>query len=669
MSDLNHEKESLLYILEKIDQSIPGDVYILPSEWNEKNRILTSEFSPKPGILSFDESPYWREVIDCLAEGTTTKEVGVMKGAQLGATQIIIEGYMGYRIDVAPCPILYTSADKELAEENMQSRIDAMIKTTNIGKKIKPTTIKKNSRKTGDTKKQKEFAGGFITAMGVKNPGKLRQRGYKVLLADEIDEYAKDLKGQGSSISLLDARTQAFAIDSKKLYVSTPTNAGNSNIEAVFEQGTKEYYEVPCPHCGHYQKLDLGDGKGAGLHFERDEEKILIPESVYYQCENGCRIEEHQKKKMMMKGRWIATQRPKKQGLRTFQLSSLYSNFMSWLDVVEKFLQCKDNKAKLKAFTNTVLGLPFREIVKPINVSNIQSTKRDYKPLSIPNGLAESDGNGKICVITCGVDVNGQFSEAEGWLAVEIKGHCLGGQTYSIAKGQIYGNTEPGGGAWKALERIILSPIKSDDGIDYYVNLTAVDVGFKPDAGYYFQANVPRVVCVAGDNIRRKNSRIYFKTATAKGERYTLDTVFYKNGIANSLNKKWKKTDFEQPSNFMNYPLERKLGGFEGFDFAELGVFVAGFGYDDDYYKCFKAEIPVIEKEDESSESGEVVAWQKIHTRSPNHFWDCIVYNFAALDIFVNEVTFKYFKIKKADKGMIFKLINEILIRDKKHWH
>lgn len=670
MNDLQYERDSLLHIFDKIDSTIPEDIYVLPSEWNEKNRILTSEFTDKPGLVSYDESPFWREVVDCLAEGSETSEVAAMKAGQLGATTMILEAYIAYRIAVAPCPILYTSADNELAEENMQSRIDAMIKTTNLGTKIKPTTIKKGSRKTGDTKKQKEFAGGFITAMGLNNPGKLRQRGFKVLLADEIDEYSKNLKGQGSAISLLDARTQAFSRDSKKLKISTPTNANNSNIETIFNQGTKEYYQVPCPHCGKMQKLELGDGAGAGLHFERDEEKILIPGSVYYQCENGCRIEEHEKKKMLIAGKWVATQRARKKSLRSFQLSAIYSNFMTWQDIIEKFLEAKDNKEKLKVFTNTVLGEPFREIVQTINVSNVKSMKRPYAPYTIPNAISQKDGNGKIAVITCGVDVNGQFNEADGWLAVEIKGHCLGGQTYSIAKGQIFGDTEPGGNAWKALERIILSPIKSDCGeIDYYVNLTAVDVGFKPDSGYYFQANVPRVVCVAGDNIRQKFSRIHFKTQTAKGERYTIDTVYYKNFIANNLNKKWKTTDFEQPSNYMNFPEDRKNGGFEGFDFVDLAVVCAGYGYDDEYYKCLKAEIPVIEKEDESQEEGEIVAWKKIHTRSPNHFWDCMVYNYSALDIFINEITYKYLKIKKADKNTVFRVIIEALETQKMHWH
>jgi len=668
--ELQYEKESINHIFKKIKENIPEDVYTLPSEWNEKNRILTPEFTDKPGIVSYNESPFWREVVDCLAEGAETSEIGVMKGGQIGATTMILEAYIAYRIAVAPCPMLYTSADNELAEENMQSRIDAMIKTTNLGKKIKPGTVKKGSRKTGDTKKQKEFAGGFITAMGLNNPGKLRQRGFKVLLADEIDEYSKNLKGQGSAISLLDARTQAFARDSKKMKISTPTNANNSNIETIFNLGTKEYYQVPCPHCGEFQKLELGDGKNAGLRFERDEEKILISDSVYYQCVNGCRIEEHEKKKMLIKGKWVATQKPRKKGLRSFQLSTIYSNFMTWEDVIQKFLEAKDNKEKLKVFTNTVLGEPFLEIVKPINISNVKSMLREYAPYTIPNNIAEKDGNGKIAVITCGVDVNGNYNEAGGWLAVEIKGHCLGGQTYSVAKGQVYGNTEEGGSAWKALERITQTPIMSDCGeIEYFVNLTAVDVGFKPDSGYYFQANVPRVVCVAGDNIRRKNSRIHFKTMTAKGERYTLDTVYYKNFIANALNKRWKKTDFEQPANFMNFPSERKNGGFEGFDFTDLAVIVAGYGYDDEYFKCLKAEIPVIEKEDEKDEAGQIVAWKKIHTRSPNHFWDCMVYNYAALDIFINEITYKYLKIKKADKNMVFRVIIETLEKQKIHWH
>lgn len=668
IEDLEFQKDCLEWFFQKVEKSIPQDVYILPSQWNEKNRILTREYSDYAGVFSYDLTPFWREVIDCLAAQSETSEVAIMKGAQMGATVAVLEAYLGYLIDISPCPILYTSADNEQAQDNMSQRIDAMIKTTNIAYKIKPTTIKKNSRKTGDTKREKEFPGGFITAMGVKNPGKIRQKGYKVLLMDEIDEYAKDLKGQGSAISLLDARTQAFSVGSKKIKISTPTNAGNSNIEKAYNDGTKENYNVPCPHCGTFQVLELGGDSTPGIKFSRDENKQLIPGSVYYQCVNGCRIEEHQKKQMLMKGKWIATAKPKRKNVRSFQISSLYSNFLTWEKIIEKFLNSKDNKNELKVFTNNVLGLPFKEIVQPIKISNIQSMKRPYDPLTIPNKMAEADGNGKIIVLTCGVDVNGDYNKPDGWLAVEIKGHCQNGQTYSIAKGQVFGNTDEAGSAWKALEQIVRAPIKSDDGIDYFINLTAVDIGFKPLSGFYFASCVPRVVCVAGDNIHRKRSRIFFKTRTAKGDRYTLDTVYYKNNLAASLNRQWIKTDYEQPPGYLNFPDSREKGGFEGFNFENLMVIIAGLGYDEDYYKCFKAEIPVIEKDDPESEFGEVVSWQKIHTRSPNHFWDCNVYNFAALDIFVQEVTEKYFGIKKADKGTIFKLILKTLEQGK-HWH
>jgi len=369
-----------------------------------------------------------------------------------------------------------------------------------------------------------------------------------------------------------------------------------------------------------------------------------------------------------MKGHWTATQKPKRKNIRSFQIGSQYSNFMSWAKVIEEFLKSKGDKNKLKVFSNNVLGLPFKEIVKPINISNIKNMKRPYTPLTVPNIMAEADGNGKIIVLTCGVDVNGDYRKQDGWLAVEIKGHCIGGQTYSIAKGQVFGNTDEAGSAWKALEHIITNPIKSDDGIDYFVNLTTIDVGFKPASGYHFASVVPRSVCVAGDNIKRKRSRIFFKTRTAKGDRYTLDTVFYKNSLANALNRKWYKTSEEQPPGFLNFPEDRENGGFEKYALQDIGVIIAGKGYDEDYYKCFKAEIPVVEKDDPEAEFGQVVAWQKIHTRSPNHFWDCNVYNFAALDIFVQEIIKQYFDIKKADKGMVFKLM-ERKLAEGKHWH
>ena len=662
LKKLEIEITNIDFVFKTMLATIPEDINILPSEWNEQNRILTRDFSAKPGRLSFNNSPFWKEIIDNLAPTNPTREVVVMKGNQLGFTQIVLEGFLGYTIDKFPQPVLYVSADRDLAQENMASRIDAMISTAGLSDKIKPSIVKKKRNKTGDTKNRKEFYGGFISALGAKNANKLRQVGFSVVLADEVDTYSKDLQGQGSTISLIRRRTDAFSKIRKILWGSTPLIKGASNIEDLFHEGDQRYYYVPCPICGKMQKLVWGDGKGAGIRFERDGGGRLVLDSVHYQCENGCKIKETQKYNMLLKGKWIAEGKASREGTKSYHISALYSNFLQWSDIINEWIDCGEDKNKLRVFYNNVLAQTWAEEVKTIKYQKVMQNIRNYKPGIVPNKMAIEDGNGRIVLITAAVDVNGIYEKPDGWFAFEVKGHCENGQTYSIMKAEINGTIEPMGGAWLALKYILEQPIKSDDGLTYKIDLTGVDVGFKPESGYWFANFCDRVIPLVGRNTPSKNDNIFQKRKVPKGVRWAIDTIYYKNLVVDYVKKQWGRRPQEQPFGFMNFPDSKQRGGLESTEFEkQFGVTITGYGYNDRYFKSFGSEAPIIEKTDPNNENGKVVGWKKRNSRSLTHFWDVTVYNFAVRDIFLNVIGSEVLGLKNADPQGVLAFLSEYL--------
>ena len=423
-------------VFQNIYEIVPMEVYKKPSEWAEENRILTREFTSSPGRLSFDKSPYLKEPLDCLSPDSPVREIAFMKGSQLGFTQMIIENFIGYTIDIYPRSILYVSADKELAEMNMSTRIDKLIETSNLQGKIRASVIKKSNKKTGDTKKMKEFAGGVLYAFGANNANKARQFNAAIGLFDEIDGWVLDASGQGDPVTLFRKRTDAYSKDRKLVYISTPLDLETSRINSLFKQGDQRYYFVPCPYCGEFQILKWGDDdkNGPGLKFEKNSKGIVEQSSIHYQCVNGCKINMYQKFEMLKKGEWRPTAEPKKNNFRSYHLSAIYSNFFNWDELINDWVKVGGNQKKLKAFVNNNLGECWHQDVKTIKSKKLLRNSRPYAPGIIPNKIAEKDGNGKIVLLTAAVDVNGQYDKAEGWFAIELKGHCRNGQTYSIAK-------------------------------------------------------------------------------------------------------------------------------------------------------------------------------------------------------------------------------------------
>jgi phage terminase large subunit GpA-like protein len=61
---------------------------MLPSEYAEKNRILGSDISSLQGPFNYNYTPYLREVVDTLSPYHPARVVAVMKGAQIGYSEV-----------------------------------------------------------------------------------------------------------------------------------------------------------------------------------------------------------------------------------------------------------------------------------------------------------------------------------------------------------------------------------------------------------------------------------------------------------------------------------------------------------------------------------------------------------------------------------------------------
>src|SRR5699024_2227059 len=158
--------------------------------------------------------------------------------------------------------------------------------------------INNKSRYAGNTIMKKNFPGGQLTIVGANAPTDLRGRPIKILLADEVDAYPPSAGKEGDPLKLAEKR-QATFWDYKTVLTSTPTTKSTSRIREEYELSTQEEWELPCPHCGHYQALvwdnvvyDAENWPAGGAQ---------------YRCEEcGCVDKEYSWKKQSVRGRWVA---------------------------------------------------------------------------------------------------------------------------------------------------------------------------------------------------------------------------------------------------------------------------------------------------------------------------------------------------------------------------
>lgn len=468
------------------------------SEWAEQKRILPKGLTSMPGPFRWEVTPYLREIADCFSESSPIQKVAVMKGARVGLTVGVAESWIGYVIDAAPGPMMFISGDKETAEAAVEVRLDRMILSAGLAHKIFAQAKKTHGKKTGDTKSKKEFAGGFLLALGPNVGAKLRSFGIRYLIFDEIDAYPQELQDEGDPIMLAERRTDEFERLRKILYISTPLIEQTSRIKPLFLSGDQRYYYVPCKHCGHMQRLIWRDKNGAyRLKYEQDELGRLIWVSVHYECEKcGGHWKNSDKAWFLERGEWRPTAIPEEPNFRSYHISSLYSpvGMRSWGSIIREWIKTKNDPIKLRPFVNTVLGETWVERGEAPSYEKIMLRRDAYTSGSLPE-------EAQAFFLTAAADIQKDRIE------VEILAWGKDKESWSVAYLILPGNTDYADNeVWELLADVLTSK-HAGMGIE----IALIDCGYITPVVHTFCEKYQNVHPCHGSNIVAKMGRIFIR--------------------------------------------------------------------------------------------------------------------------------------------------------------
>ena len=135
----------------------------------EENRSMSSDVSAFVGKFKYDTTPYLREIVDRLKPDDPTKRIAIIKGAQLGFSTGILESGIGWIIDQAPAPIILAARDEGLVKMMMASKIEQMIDSTGIRKKIRASSIRARNSSTGDTALEKAILWRYTSSVSLSS--------------------------------------------------------------------------------------------------------------------------------------------------------------------------------------------------------------------------------------------------------------------------------------------------------------------------------------------------------------------------------------------------------------------------------------------------------------------------------------------------------------------
>lgn len=437
----------------------PAD--IKPSEFAAQYRFLSSESSASPGRYVLERTEYARGILDALYE-PGIDEMVVMSSAQVAKTTIL-ENLVSYFAVVDPGPILVVLPTLTFAESFSRDRLAPMIRDTPA---LRAVFSESRSRAPGSTMMRKSFRGGQVTITTSNSPASLASRPIRYLLFDEVDIY--EILPDGDVVTLASKRTTAYSGSSKIAYFSTPTLAGTSRIERLYQQSDRRRYFVP-HRCGVEVELLWENLKWreADVRFAPDGTRLRSAEDAWFECSKcGARIDDRERNEMVRHGRWRATAPTENRA--GFWIWQGYSPFRTAKQTANEWLAALGHPAQEQAVKNTVRAETWRVQgqAPPWEQLYARSVGK-LKPEKIPRD---------VLVITAGVDVQDDRVEMQfvGW----GRGRRSWLLDYAVIPGAPADLSNPASALHKRLAAEIGRTWEHERGPRVAIAMTAIDDGF-----------------------------------------------------------------------------------------------------------------------------------------------------------------------------------------------
>ena len=639
MLDINEVGKD--WLLEEVENLTDHIDRVRPSDFNEANRYLPESVTALPGYIRYSVNPYMLEILNCFDVDSPIREVNVKKGVQVTYTTLLESGLLYYMAQVKTLPVMFLTADKELALARIENNVIPMIDQSGYSHIIRSSDVT-NKRKTGKTKDALQWeGGGYLVPFGARNADKMRSFSIAVMLKDELDAWPDTVGKNGDPDVLSDARCSGYWERRKIFRGSTPLLKGMSKIEKAYLRGDQRQYYVRCKRCGYAQVLRWKAQKKGGFNWEVEDGSLVL-ESVRYCCKNCNEPHyEHDKDKLFSPeygAEWRPTAKSVEPYIRSYHIPAFLSpvGLQPWYKCVSEYLSAFDQEHKkvidisrFQTFYNNILAEPFEMMGSKVRFVSVSAHRRPiYRFGSIPNKYAKENSASPILFLVCCVDVHRSN------LAISVFGCCRDVRCYLIdyfrleAKEQREDCGESDHPHWQKLRELIEEKIyTADDGKRYGIAITLIDAGYRNDTVVKFCSDYSSgVYPILGRDRPAKNQTIKefaeFKTQLG-GQGFRILVDHYKDRLAPILRRNWvENTEPQKPYHF-NAPV----------DCTDTQL----------------KELTVETRRKKTDERGIVSYYWHRPGNARNELWDLLVYFSAAVDIMAFNVCIRHFELETVD--------------------
>tara|TARA_R110000803_G_scaffold107227_3_gene175391 strand:- start:3922 stop:5748 length:1827 start_codon:yes stop_codon:yes gene_type:complete len=366
------------------------------AQWADAERIEPPE-SPMPGRWRTDHTPYFRPILEACSD-SRTRQITAITASQLGKTASIMS-IIGHRFGDGPrVPALFVLPTQSMAGSMSAERVARLLRDC-------PMLDEIHAKGKSNSKFEKWIGGVPLRFGWAGSATTLAAHPCGLVLIDELDRMGRDTGGEGDPVTLAKARTKNYP-QPLVFATSSPTIEDASPIQALFDQGSSEIYEWPCPHCGDFHRP-----LSAYLSWPDGCTPDVAEAEAFYACPHcGGVIAEKDRQAMIHGGRFRVYQRtadgdyePSDEPVKDYRHRSFWvSGFVSpWTPFSQMARElCEGYRTRqpeiIQAKLNTYCGELWRTRGDAPDWQEVATHRQSYARGELPAGVQ---------LVTMGVDV------------------------------------------------------------------------------------------------------------------------------------------------------------------------------------------------------------------------------------------------------------------------
>lgn len=406
-------------------------------EWAESH-IIIPPTEARPGALSL--ASYQKEPLRAYAD-PNCQQVTMMISSQSGKT-LLMQCMMSYSMDVKPGPMMLAAPRDDDNKTFLATKFEPMVETS---ESIRSKLLTKKGQTGTFPAGTIFFLGGYLVMGHSGSPASLRGKTCRNVFGDEIDSFQSSPDAK-NPVNMLKQRTTTFGPTATSVFLSTPTEEGESIIEAEYFKGDQREFYTICLACSFEESWNW-------------DKNVVVDEvagTANLVCSScGVIVTENDRVRMIQAGRWIA-KRPFR-GHASFRMSQLTSIMTTFANTTRCFFEYDSQTFKTQILAETYSS----KILDALEVEDLERFGEEEPPRE------------EVDAIVVGVDIQKnrlEYSIVHFWNGDLETGEAPLIWVAEHSMEQIRMNDEDS--AWEKLSEA-LRPLAPD--------MVYVDVGYRPE--------------------------------------------------------------------------------------------------------------------------------------------------------------------------------------------